>query len=268
MRPGPACDEAMGASVSDPRLNSWEAYWERRRGSYVPELEAQAIINALDGLDIIGDLPSRTRCLDVGCGDGYITMSLARHFGWGVVGFDISRAALEAFRVRADSHEPSQLGKPSLVRSSVFDVPFADGVFDLVTSFGRSSAATYWPDAPREIARILKPGGVAIFDFLNHFSLYYVLGQPARFLSCVRRFSARNARGDTGPEVNKIYHLGLLGIRDFFSGFGLEMETWKFAVIYPPWVKSWRTAHRYEAGVPPPLRPVLGRSLVVKFRRR
>ena len=195
-------------------------------------------------------------------------MSLARHFGWRAFAFDISRVALGAFKDSIGDPGLSHLAKPSLVRSSVFQAPFPDSTFDVVTSFGRSSAATYWPDAPREIARTLKPGGIAIFDFLNHFSFYYVFGQPARFLSCLRRFSARNARRDTGPEVNKIYHLGLLGVRDFFSGFGLEMETWKFGVLYPPWVKSWRTAHRYEAGVPHPLRPVLGRSLVVKFRRR
>ncbi len=173
------------------------------------------------------------------------------------------------FRASSRSGTWSDGGSPHLVRSSVFSCPFGNAQFDLVTSFGRSSAATYWPDAPAEVARILKPGGVAIFDFVNHFSLYYILGQPLRFASVARRFVARNLRAHSDPNVSKMYHLGRIGIQEFFDRFDLEIEASRFGVCHPPALGGyWDLGRRLERGVPGPLRPLVGRSLIVKFRRR
>jgi SAM-dependent methyltransferase len=91
--------------------------------------------------------------LDAGCGTGIN----CRHFAsrGRAVGLDFSAEALTFARGRQ---------VPWLVRGSVDALPFADGRFDLVTSFDvlyhldvRSEG-----DAMREFARVMKPGGYVL----------------------------------------------------------------------------------------------------------
>lgn len=96
--------------------------------------------------------------LDAGCGTGGNLEWLERYVGDGrVVGIDLVPEALSFCRARR-RHLP-------LAQASVVDLPFADGVFDLLTSFdvlvqlpGEGSDER----ALAEIHRVLKPGGVAL----------------------------------------------------------------------------------------------------------
>ena len=90
--------------------------------------------------------------LDAGCGSGRNLGFLAAYGR--VTGLDISPLALALCAER---------GRPRLTRGSVNALPFADGVFDLVTSFdvlmtrGIDDRA-----ALAEFARVLRPGGKAL----------------------------------------------------------------------------------------------------------
>ena len=102
------------------------------------------------------------RALDAGCGTGRNLVFLERYGA--AVGMDGSRVALECCRER---------GLERLVLGTVNALPFADGAFDLVTSFDVLTAGgvddrTAW----RESARELRPGGhllvrVAAYDSLR-----------------------------------------------------------------------------------------------------
>jgi SAM-dependent methyltransferase len=112
----------------------------------------------LDGL-----LDRRWRILDAGCGSGGMTRFLER-FGE-VVGVDIHPHALELAKHR---------GLRGLARSSVGALPFADAMFDIVTSFDVLYHLDVNDDraALREIHRVLRPGGVALirlpaFDWIR-----------------------------------------------------------------------------------------------------
>lgn len=92
------------------------------------------------------------RVLDLCCGHGNVTAALLET-GAEVTGLDFSPAMLAAARKRAPGAE--------LVEGDAQSMPFADAVFDAVTC---SVGIGHVPDQPRalaEVARVLKPGGMA-----------------------------------------------------------------------------------------------------------
>lgn len=93
------------------------------------------------------------RAVDLGCGTGFVTASLARR-GWRPVGIDFSAPMLAEARVT---------GLPSLQRARAEALGVRSGVAALVTC----GTAFHWfapQPALAEIARVLAPGGwVALF---------------------------------------------------------------------------------------------------------
>lgn len=100
-------------------------------------------------------LSSAERLLDVACGPGNFTGSLAAQLSDGglAVGFDISEPMLT--RAVLDNSTP----RTSYVRGDARALPFADETFDAVCCFG----ALYLMPEPfgvaREMVRVLRPGG-------------------------------------------------------------------------------------------------------------
>jgi SAM-dependent methyltransferase len=95
--------------------------------------------------------------LDAGCGTGWNVGWLQRYAGGRgrVVGIDIDPVAVELARTRHTD---------DVFRASVLDLPFADGTFDLVTSFDvlpQLAGAGSDELAMREMHRVLRVGGVA-----------------------------------------------------------------------------------------------------------
>jgi len=96
--------------------------------------------------------------LDVGCGGGRTLSKLVAAAGDGkVYGIDYSEASVAASkRTNARSLE---LGRVEVRLGSVSELPFPEGMFDLITAV---ETHFWWPDLPRdlrEIFRVLKSGG-------------------------------------------------------------------------------------------------------------
>ncbi|XP_069052350.1 putative methyltransferase DDB_G0268948 [Lepisosteus oculatus] len=104
--------------------------------------------------------------VDVGCGSGQSTASLAPHFQE-VVGTDISPAQLE--EARGQSHPPNV----SFRNCPAEELPLEDGCADLVTAV----SAAHWFDRPRflqEAHRVLKPRGcLALLNYSTDMELHY-----------------------------------------------------------------------------------------------
>lgn len=107
------------------------------------------------------------RILDVGCGPGTITTSLAKHAPLGqTIGIDISSQVLAKAKTLAAESGASQTGTGSVtfeLGNVLETLPFPDHSFDVVFAshvFGHFPP----PDVPlrglKEACRVLKPGGI------------------------------------------------------------------------------------------------------------
>ncbi len=96
--------------------------------------------------------------LDVGCGGGRTIQKLSAVATAGkVFGVDYSAASVAASR--SANAEAISMGRVDVRQASVSELPFPDGMFDLVTAV---ETHYYWPNLAadmRGILRVLKPGG-------------------------------------------------------------------------------------------------------------
>jgi SAM-dependent methyltransferase len=111
--------------------------------------------------------------LDYGCGSGEFSMILARR-GARVFGIDISPRLIE--QARASAAEMGRNGSPPhFLAGDAQHTPFGDAMFDYVLGNG----ALHHLDLEKafaEIARVLKPGGKAVFlEPMYHHPLLWTL---------------------------------------------------------------------------------------------
>ncbi|MGH7331964.1 MAG: class I SAM-dependent methyltransferase [Candidatus Rokuibacteriota bacterium] len=148
-------------------------------------------------------VPGRNRLvLDAGCGTGANLSWLARYAGSGhVVGIDLVSTALHFCRRRAHRH---------LAQASITDLPFADRLVDLLTSFdvlGQVPGATADQQALREIHRVLRPGGIA---FIRVAAYQWMRSGHDDVLGTHRRYSLARVRA-------KIESAGLRVVRATYA---------------------------------------------------
>ena len=107
-----------------------------------------------------GTPPRNVRILDVGCGSGSFSLALART-GFSVIGIDDYPTLLDVAREKRRSRH---LGNVSFSRADV--AAFGDGHFDQVLSIHGLYVQPDPERIVREVARVLRDGGQAIF--VNH----------------------------------------------------------------------------------------------------
>ena len=112
------------------------------------------------GLAKISIAPHST-ILDVGCGGGRTVGKLAAMATQGrVCGIDYSDESVAVSQ--KTNARWIDMGRVEIRQGSVSQLPFPDGVFDLVTAV---ETHYFWPDLAadtREVFRVLKPGGALI----------------------------------------------------------------------------------------------------------
>jgi SAM-dependent methyltransferase len=119
------------------------------------------------------------RLVDCGCGTGHNLQLLRPH---GVaVGFDLSAAGL--LRARGSG--------AAVVRGDVTRVPLASGAFDVATSFDVLQCVEGDLEALREMARIVRPGGVVVITVA---ALEALRGDHSEVWQEVRRYTPAGAR--------------------------------------------------------------------------
>jgi SAM-dependent methyltransferase len=104
--------------------------------------------------DVAALAPPGGRVLDVGCGPGHVAAHLATR-GLDVTGIDLDPGMIEQARRRLGS-------RATLAVADVAALPFEDASFDVVMS---TLSMHHWADTPAglaEIARVLRPDGVAL----------------------------------------------------------------------------------------------------------
>lgn len=165
--------------------SSVRRYFDDAAPEYVRDREAQPSFQAQKAI-VLGMLEDRRgRLLDLGCGPALMEPALVER-GLEVWGIDASARMIDAGRGRI-AHPACHLdtGDASSLR-------FASGFFDAVISMG---LLEYFPDySPvlREIARVLKPGGVAVLTVPSRVSPYHLPNRAYRFLRGSTRVLAEN----------------------------------------------------------------------------
>ncbi len=99
------------------------------------------------------------RVLDLGCGGGHVSFSVAPHVA-GVVAYDLSTEMLATV---ASVAKERGLGNVTTVAGSVTSLPFDDASFDLVLT---RYSAHHWDDVAQGLAearRVLRDSGRAVF---------------------------------------------------------------------------------------------------------
>lgn len=113
------------------------------------------------------------RILDIGCGGGVVTEELAR-LGYAMHGVDMSEKAIAYARDRAV--KLGLAGNAQYDVSSAYDLSVVeDGSADGVVMSDVLEHLHDLPMAMGEVARVLRPGGVFVFDTINRTVLSYVL---------------------------------------------------------------------------------------------
>jgi len=101
----------------------------------------------------------KPRILDIGCGSGVSTLELARLSRGEIIGIDIDQPALDKFTRKIK--EAGLTDRLQAVNCSMFDMDFADEIFDIIWSEG-SIYAIGFERGLREWRRFLKPGGFMV----------------------------------------------------------------------------------------------------------
>lgn len=149
------------------------------------------------------------RLLDVGCGTGFI-IHLAADLFDEIHGVDITPAMMA--RVRRDK------GNITLHQSRAEDMPFPDASFDAVTAYSFLDHVEDMGALLREVARVLKPGGVFYADLAPHRDFWRALieldnADSGGLSDIVLREAAMVAENDKKVEQQ----------------FGIEAETFRRA---------------------------------------
>ena len=166
--------EARSAPEFDIDLQALEALRRHRREktrSYFDRVAATFAEQILPGRTWEGlaramlQLAPRGRYVDLGVGDGLLTLMLAE-VAESVTAVDLSTEMLDALRDRAEARGIENI---DFLAGEIENVPLPDGCADVVVM----SQALHHADVPEhalgEAARILRPGGrLLVIDLLRH----------------------------------------------------------------------------------------------------
>ena len=206
--PPPAVKPAVQpASQAGPR--AYERWRSSRLGGVTESLEQTCI------LDFIGQVEGR-RILDLGCGDGLLTWTLADR-GARAVGIDVDRAMLDVASARPVR---SQRQRPRFVEGRIEQLPFPDGSLDVVVIVTVLCLVADRAGAVREAARALRPGGRLVVGDLGRWSAW-----AAR----------RRAKAWLGSKLCQSAHFSTAtGLSHLVERAGLIVEDVRGSVYYPP----------------------------------
>ncbi len=181
-------EHPCGTQFTDFDWGSKEFFDEVERFRYA----SQPFMDPLIGFDAFRG----KKLLEIGCGLGTDLLQFARG-GAIVTGVDLTPRSIELVKRRFALYRLP-------VEAHVADaehLPFADGSFDIVYSFGVLHHTPNTQQAIGEVHRVLARGGSAIIMLYHKNSLHYALGTP---LHALHRLS-KLQRQSVGEDWVRIY---------------------------------------------------------------
>ena len=152
----------------------YDEYGDRWYTAYddpVALLRAESLVKSswvIDKIKHHGFFNPTTKILDVGCGAGFLSNSLALQ-GFQVTGIDMSDESLKVARKFDETKSVEYLF------SDAYKMPFPDEHFEVLTAMDFLEHIDRPADMIKEFSRVLKPNGVFIFHTFNRNPLAYVV---------------------------------------------------------------------------------------------
>jgi len=177
-------------------------------GKITEDLEQQLVLR------LASELKGRS-VLDVGCGDGTLTVACREAGASSIVGCDIDPRMIATATARAARHKAAI----SYAVARAECLPFRDRSFDVVTAI---TLLTFVPEADRavcEMARVLKAGGSLVIGDLGKWSLW---AASRRIRGWISSAIWREARFRTASEL-----------RELVENAKLHVEHVSGAIYYP-----------------------------------
>jgi SAM-dependent methyltransferase len=133
-------------------MNRFEKFFVNTKGKGLSNL--RRIRRAMDVIDAerVHDV------LEIGCGIGTVSATLARERGWSVVGTDYDPEQVGLAKRRHPEHEGLRFQREDATR-----LTFPDASFDLEVAQMVFHHIPDWPAAVTELARVLRPGGLLVW---------------------------------------------------------------------------------------------------------
>ena len=157
--------------------------------------------------------------LEIGPGSGFATQLFAEA-GAHVTALDLTDWAVETTRLRLEAFGL----EGQVLQGDAESLPFPDGAFDLVFTWGVIHHTTDMNKALSEVVRVCKPGGQVVLMVYHRHSLFFVSYRMfARFLPIARRlgFHFEGARaGETEGLIAR--HFTIPELRAKLQTVGLE----------------------------------------------
>ncbi|MEM2351602.1 MAG: class I SAM-dependent methyltransferase [Thermoproteota archaeon] len=147
----------------------WEEAWWKTQINY--DRDIYAMISSPDSQEILKILRKYVRkgvsVLEAGCGYGRMCVYFSQYYRASVVGIDIVKEPLKVLNRYLKTSSNLQV---FAVAGDVTKLPFREGVFDVITSFGviehfRKDSEVI--EAIKEASRVLKSGGFLILSVPN-----------------------------------------------------------------------------------------------------
>ncbi|NMR31596.1 bifunctional 2-polyprenyl-6-hydroxyphenol methylase/3-demethylubiquinol 3-O-methyltransferase UbiG [Crystallibacter degradans] len=150
----------LHGSLTSARMTYFREVLQRELGKDVGRVAKTGSLP--NGSAVARAIGAGLKALDVGCGAGLLAEEFAR-LGFDVVGVDPSAVAIEAARAHA---EMSGLRIRYQVGAGE-QLPVEDGTFDVVYCCDVLEHVADLPLVLAETARVMKPGGLYLFDTIN-----------------------------------------------------------------------------------------------------
>lgn len=200
------------AGAEPPALSSlpaaYRAWRARELGRITDRIEEDLIV------EMIGPVQGK-KALDVGCGDGVLSVRLAAA-GADVTGLDADPHMLVAARERCETSGEVV----AYVEGDILSLPFADSSFDVVVAVTVLCFVRDSERAVQEMARVLRPGGRLVIGELGRTSLW---AAKRRVLGWLGSRTWRNAIFRSASELKQL----ALAAR-------LRVSVVRGAIYYPP----------------------------------
>jgi ubiquinone/menaquinone biosynthesis C-methylase UbiE len=158
------------------------------------------------------------RALEIGCGQGFGLEIILGRFGAAQVrGIDLDPQMV----ARAQKRALRYAGRAEVLVGDVTAIQAPDQSFDAVFDFGVIHHVPVWKDAIGEVRRVLKPGGIFVFEevskqALDRWVYRATLKHPKEDRFTAEEFVA--ALGDYGMPAEERVVRFFFG--DFFAGVG------------------------------------------------